>query len=132
MLILKVNGPCHRIGRADPRLAKTGLIIPFWDLIKPVGRLPYFCRCRVSLGVLSPHPKIYEHFLLSCVQHLYSSGSTEQFCSRHQDKQIDIEHVLISKSSKLSNLLNFCLIIRNKTIIACPQQSKIYINSCMT
>ncbi len=58
--------------------------------------------CRVSLGVLSPHPKIYVYFLLSCIQHLYSSGSTEQFCSRHQDKQIDIEHAGVVLSSKAS------------------------------
>jgi hypothetical protein len=91
--------------------------------------------CCVSLGVLSPHPKIYVHFHLSCIQHLYSSGSTEQFCPRHQDKQINIVHVggcLVIQGFKIwSNSHNFSLIIWNKTLIACPQLSKIYIKSCM-
>ena len=43
-LILEFNGPCIRIGGADPRMAKTGLI-------NPVGRLD----TRIEAKIPEPH-----------------------------------------------------------------------------
>ena len=75
-----------------------------WRIISRacIAKLPYFLvLCLTRSPVSTPQDLCIFPFIL--YQYLYSSGSNEQFCSRHQDKQIDIEHAgVVSSSSKAS------------------------------